>query len=101
MDKKPLPFQIAQAHDARLSLASAALFPTSNINGRDDLATYEENMRRELPALVGELDRTDLAAVHQLVKLLAMTPRDDDQLFAYIAQRDAHVVRAVTGESDK
>jgi hypothetical protein len=47
------------------------IFPAINIDNDPGLATYEANLRGQLPTFSEQLNRTDLVALYNVARLLA------------------------------
>lgn len=88
--------EAVRAHKARLALVGEALYPSWPLEGDEGFAVLEQGQRAELPCLLDRLSRSDLFALYQLVQLLALNPRDDDEVFAAVVRQDAWV-REVMG----
>lgn len=67
-----------RGHQARRALVELALYPTGLLELDSAFAVMEANQRAALVEIVAELGRTDLAALYDLARLLALAPRDDE-----------------------
>ena len=85
------PWDNEPAARARLALADLGLYPSRDLVTDEGLATYEANLRAALPQIIDELDRTDLSAVYDLARLLAIVPRNP-LVFTYIEERNQTVL---------
>lgn len=85
------PLAEADAARARMALAGLSLYPTADLGQDPGYTVAEANWRAELHQMVDQLDRTDLAAVVGLVRLLVQVQRDPD-LFKFVEQRAARVL---------
>lgn len=77
-----------RADEVRKMIAQLALYPAAALENDAGLAVMETKLRATMPALIGRLSRTDLAAVYNIVKLLVLFPRPDDGVFSLICQLD-------------
>jgi hypothetical protein len=67
-------------------LVDANVYPSAVLDsGHDYRAAL---LRAELPDILDELDRTDLVAICEAARLLAIIPRDDE-IFTYSDREDA------------
>jgi len=64
-----------RATEVREALVKVKIYPRYDLASNDNLAVMEANYRAALPDMIAALDRTDLAAVTDVVRLLAITPR--------------------------
>lgn len=81
---------INKAAEIRTALADLGLYLTRNVNSDPGYAAFEGNARAWLPDLLGNLDRTEVIAVFQLVSILAAVPRvGGDDIFCYAAELSA------------
>ena len=71
----PFPHDWPRAEQVRQALIELCLYPSYDLATNDNLAGMEANYRAALPDMIAELDRTDLAAVTDMVRLLAVVPR--------------------------
>ena len=74
--REPFPSDEAWATQLRQALVDLRLHPRRDLAQNPNLATMEANHRAALPEILAELDRTDLAIVLQIARLLAVVPRD-------------------------
>ena len=77
-----------RAAEVREAIARLELYPTAALENDVGLERIETNLRATLPSLIGQLSRTDLAAVDNIVKLLVLFPRPDDGVFSLICRLD-------------
>lgn len=82
-------------HQARRTLAILGLYPSGPLELDSAFAVLEENHRAVLGEIIAELSRTDLAALYELVRLLALSTRDDE-VFEYVKQLDKMIIGAVS-----
>ncbi len=64
-----------QATALRRVLYEMLIYPRYDLATNENLAGQEANYRAALPAMVAELDRTELVAVVEVMRLLALVPR--------------------------
>lgn len=73
-----------RGRQARRALAELGLYPDGPLELDSAFGVIETNCRAALVAIVTtQLGRTDLLALWGLVRLLALTPRDDE-IFEYV-----------------
>ena len=80
------------AANARYALANLGFYPTADLGEDPDYTIAETNYRAALHQVIEALDRTDLVAVFQLARPLALVPRDP-AIFTYIAKRSARFLQ--------
>jgi len=90
--RQVFPHDGEDAANVRWALADLSFYPTTDIGEDPGYAVAEVNYRTALHQMVEELDRTDLRAVFQLARVLAVVPRDP-AIFTYIAKRSARFLR--------
>lgn len=93
--------EVSRANKARLALAAAAVYPSRSLDDDEGFAVREQGQRATLPGFLCRLSRTDLAAVYELVNLLALNPRDDEAVFAAVARQDARCREEMGVEVDE
>ena len=71
----PFPHDQRRARQIRKVLIKMQLYPSYDLATNDNLTGMEENYRAALPEMIAELDRTDLSVVTDVVRLLALVPR--------------------------
>lgn len=76
------------ADEVRLALVDMMLYPAAALDDDGGFEVMEGVHREKLVDLIAQLSRTDLAAVYQVVRLLALFPRDE-AVFAAVAEQDA------------
>jgi hypothetical protein len=74
--RHPFPGDPARARALRHLLHRARFYPASDLAERPHLDGWEANSRATLPDMLAELDRTDVIAVADMVRLLALVPRE-------------------------
>lgn len=74
--------------EVRRALADLWLYPTRDLGLDPGFAMLEVNQRAALAEMVAALDRTDLAALYHLVRLLVLAERDEG-VFEYVRVLDA------------
>lgn len=81
------PDEADAAHQLRLALADLCLYPAAPLETDPAFAVQEANHRAALYDLIGELDRTDLAALFRVARLLVLFLRRE-AVFACIRAYD-------------
>ncbi len=76
------------ANEIRLAMVEVMVYPTVALEDDEGFEVLEGVQRERLVDFIGELTRTDLAAVYNVVRLLVAFPRDDE-VFAAVAEQDA------------
>jgi hypothetical protein len=76
--REPFPADRARAVQVRRALAGLGLYPRRDLAQNPNLAVMEANHRAALPEIVAELNRSDLAALLYVARLLAIVPREAD-----------------------
>ena len=71
----PFPADQARAAHLRCALAELKLYPQRDLALNPNLEVMEANHRAALPEIMAELDRSDLAALLHVARLLALAPR--------------------------
>lgn len=61
-----------------LNLGLSALYPRRDLGQNPNLGVMEANHRAALPEILTELDRSDLAALLYVARLMATVPREAD-----------------------
>jgi hypothetical protein len=74
--RKPQSLDEMDAENARNALAMCSFYPTGDLNQDPGFEVSEAKERAALHQIVDALDRTDLAAVYTLARVLALVPRD-------------------------
>ncbi len=72
----PFPPDQAWAHRVRQTLAELDIYPRRDLVQNPNLEIMEANYRAALPDIIAELDRSDLAAVLYVARLLATVKRE-------------------------
>ncbi|GIK38072.1 MAG: hypothetical protein BroJett011_19050 [Chloroflexota bacterium] len=76
--REPFPADRTRAAQVRRTLASLCLYPRRDLAQNSNLGVMEANHRAALPEIMAELDRSDLAALLYVARLLATVPREAD-----------------------
>lgn len=71
----PFPNDEKQARALRRALYEIGVYPHYDLATNENLDGWEANSRTALPDMIAALDRTDVIAVAELVRLLAVVPR--------------------------
>lgn len=72
----PFPPDPDRARRVRQALVELKLYPRYDLSQNPNLGAMEANYRAALPDIIAELDRSDLAVVLEVARLLALTPRE-------------------------
>ena len=72
---RPMPNDQAHAKVLRQTLKALRLHPRYDLARMEHLAVWEANCRAALPEMIAALDRTDLVAITEIARLLAVVPR--------------------------
>lgn len=81
--RRVAPWEDQTGHEARRALADLYLYPSESLED-DTHALQAERYRAALHTIVDQLDRTDVAGLFKLARLLALDPRSDEDVFGYI-----------------
>jgi hypothetical protein len=76
--RAPFPPDRGLATQVRRALANLHLYPRRDLAQNANLGVMEANHRAALPEIIAELDRSDLAALLYVARLLATVPREPD-----------------------
>jgi len=90
--RQVFPHDGKDAANVRRALANLGFYPTADLGEDPDYTMAETNYRAALHQVIEALDRTDLVAVFQLARPLALVPREP-AIFTYIAKRSARFLR--------
>lgn len=85
--RQPAGDEAERGAKVRRALAELVLYPTRDLGLDSGFAVLEANQRAALEEMVAELDRTDVAALYHLVRLLVLAARDP-AIFEYVRVLD-------------
>lgn len=77
--REPFPADRTLAVQVRRALTDLCLYPRRDLAQNSNLGVMEANHRAALPEIIAELDRSDLAALLYVARLLATVPGEAER----------------------